>query len=50
MQGKALAALDKLELQGNQLRYPHTDIYQKDTQDATDRNQNSIEKTGGTDR
>nr|WP_325178110.1 type II toxin-antitoxin system RelE/ParE family toxin [Pantoea sp. 1B4] len=84
MQGKALAALDKLELQGNQLRYPHTDIIQeglfelragkkditrtffafakgrkiyilrtfikKDTQDATGRNQNSIEKTGGADR
>ena len=29
MQGKALAALDKLELQGNQLRYPHTDIIQE---------------------
>lgn len=28
MQGKALAALDKLEAQGNQLRYPHTDIIQ----------------------
>ncbi|WP_353614489.1 type II toxin-antitoxin system RelE/ParE family toxin [Mangrovibacter phragmitis] len=28
IQGKALAALDKLELQGNQLRYPHTDIIQ----------------------
>lgn len=28
MQGKALAALDKLESQGNQLRYPHTDIIQ----------------------
>ncbi len=29
MQGKALAALDKLESQGNQLRYPHTDIIQE---------------------
>lgn len=29
MQGKALAALDKLELQGNQLRYPHADIIQE---------------------
>lgn len=28
MQGKAFAALDKLEAQGNQLRYPHTDIIQ----------------------
>ncbi|MGJ0638920.1 type II toxin-antitoxin system RelE/ParE family toxin [Xenorhabdus bovienii] len=28
MQGKALSALDKLEAQGNQLRYPHTDIIQ----------------------
>lgn len=28
MQGKAFAALDKLESQGNQLRYPHTDIIQ----------------------
>ena len=26
MQGKAFAALDKLETQGNQLRFPHTDI------------------------
>ena len=28
MQGKAFAALDKLEAHGNQLRYPHTDIIQ----------------------
>lgn len=28
MQGKAFAALDKLETQGNQLRFPHTDIIQ----------------------
>lgn len=28
MQGKAFAALDRLELQGNQLRFPHTDIIQ----------------------
>ena len=28
MQGKAFAALDKLEAQGNQLRFPHTDIIQ----------------------
>ncbi len=28
MQAKALAALDKLEVQGNLLRYPHTDIIQ----------------------
>ncbi len=28
MQGKALAALDKLESKGNQLRPPHTDIIQ----------------------
>ena len=28
MQGKAFAALDKLESLGNQLRYPHTDIIQ----------------------
>ncbi|PAV11286.1 hypothetical protein CBG25_00710 [Arsenophonus sp. ENCA] len=28
MQGKILAALDKLEAQGNQLRYPNTDIVQ----------------------
>lgn len=28
MQGKAFAALDKLEALGNQLRYPHTDIIQ----------------------
>lgn len=26
MQGKVLAGLDKLELQGHQLRYPHTNI------------------------
>lgn len=28
MQGKAFAALDKLETQGNQLRFLHTDIIQ----------------------
>ena len=28
MEGKAFAALDKLETQGNQLRFPHTDIIQ----------------------
>ncbi|HBZ8014917.1 TPA: type II toxin-antitoxin system RelE/ParE family toxin [Klebsiella pneumoniae] len=29
MHGKALTALDKLESQGNELRYPHTDIIQE---------------------
>lgn len=29
MQGKVFAALDRLESQGNQLRYPHTDIIQE---------------------
>lgn len=29
MQGKAFAAIDKLESMGNQLRYPHTDIIQE---------------------
>lgn len=28
LQGKAFAALDKLETQSHQLRYPHTDIIQ----------------------
>jgi hypothetical protein len=26
MQGKVFAVLDKIEAQGNQLRFPHTDI------------------------